>query len=189
MQVLIKSFASQPERDLRKDRIAGILQRARHGFRPMRRAPAPYRAAVHRDLSRTVESFLRIRCAAVDCCRGSQHLECRARLVNVAEYGQAHQLVELFQIVARRVLRVVRRIHRHRKHRARIDIHRNRLHAYRFVHLCAFAHGALDRRLNVSVDRQPQRIPLLGRNIERNAVRKRPRTRVHLRHDLARFSG
>lgn len=154
----------------------------------MRRAPAPHGAAVYRNLSRTIEPFLRVRHAAVNCCCGSQHLERRARLIDVAQHGQAHQLVELFQIVARRILRVIGRIHRHRKHRARVDIHRNRLHAQCFIHLRAFSDSTLNRRLNIPVDGQPQCVALLGRNVERNAVRKCPRTRIHLCHDSARLS-
>ena len=65
----------------------------RHRLRAVRRAPAANRAAVHRDPARAVKALLRACRPAVDRRGGRQHLERRARLVNVAEHGQAHQLV------------------------------------------------------------------------------------------------
>ena len=189
MQILVKPLAAQPQRKLREHRVAGIFQRPRHRLRAVRRAPAANRAAVHRDPARAVKALLRACRPAVDRRGGRQHLERRARLVNVAEHGQAHQLVEPIQIVSGRVRRVVCRVHRHGEQRAGVHVHGDCLNAHRVVDLRTFAHGALHGSLNVPVDGQPQGVPLLGGHVERHPVGKRPRPRVHLGDHLPRFSG
>ena len=188
VQIPIKSVAAQPQRQLREDRVARVLERLFHRLRAVGRAPAAHRAAADRDAARAVEALLRVRRAAVDRRSRREHLERGAGLIHVAERRDAHQLVELRDVLARRIRRVIRRVHRHGAHRAGVDVHHDRLHLLCLVHLRAFAHVALHRSLHLAVDRQPQRAARLCGHIERHAVGQRSGFGVHLGHNPSRHA-
>ena len=70
-----------------------------------------------------------------------------------------------------------------------MDVHDDRLHIRRFVDRRALAHGAVHRRLHLTIDRQPDGIARPGGNVLGDAVGQRLCPRIHFRHDAPRLAG
>ena len=188
-QVAVEPVAPQPQRQLREDRVAGVLERLLHALRAVGIAPAAHGASVHGDLAGAVKTLVGVGGPAVDRGGRRQNLEGRTRLIDVANGGDAHEARQRPDVLARRVIRVIGRIHRHGAHRTGVHVHGDRLYILGFIDLRAFAHGPLDSRLDLAVDGQPERVARLCGHIERDAVGQRARPGVHLGHDAARLAG
>lgn len=158
-QVAVERIRPHPQRQLDKHRVAAVFQPVRHRLRAVRTPPAADGVAVDGDFRRAVERILR-RChpAVQRGCR-RENFERAARLVNVGNRGQAHQLRQRLRVVARRIVRVVARVHAHRQNRARFHVADKADDRLRLIDLDALAHRLFDHLLNFRVNRQHQTAP------------------------------
>ena len=179
-QVAVERIRPHPQRQLDKHRVAAVFQPICHRLRAVRPSPAADGVAVNGDFRRAVERILR-RChpAVQRGCR-RENFERAARLVNVGNRGQAHQLRQRLRVVARRIVRVVAWVHAHRQNRARFHVADKADDRLRLIDLDALAHRLFDHLLNFRVNRQHQTAPLLRRDVPAFRAVQLPIARVHL---------
>lgn len=85
IQIIVKGIHAQPQAQLHKHGIAGIAQRLRHGFRPVRVAPAADGAAIDLDRTRTIEILVHIREPGVQRGGAGENFEGGTRLISVRD--------------------------------------------------------------------------------------------------------
>ena len=187
-QVLIEPLCAHTQRQGDKHRIAAVFQPLGQRFVAMALFPAADGITVHPDTASALEGIPHAGHAGIQRRGAGQAFKGRSRLISVADSADAHQLGQRLDIVARRAVGIVIRLHAQSQNRAGVHIHHNTGDGFGVIDLDALAHGALHKALDARVDGQLHRVARLRGNVGGIALRHGARLAVHLGQQDAIFA-